>query len=77
MVYNMTKYLGVGVIRDGLPSPSQVKDYEKMFNDGIYLNVVASGVANKSALQSQVQVYLLIFALILLFYFALLKFLFY
>jgi len=56
MVYNLTTYLGVSIIRDGLPSGGQLPDFLRMIAEGIKLNFVMGGVANKAALQTKVQV---------------------
>jgi len=55
MVYNLTTYVGVGAIRDSIPSPSQAADYARMFAAGIQLTVVAGGSPNKTELAKQVQ----------------------
>jgi len=56
MVYNLTTYLGVSIIRDGLPSGGQLPDFLRMTAEGIKLNFVMGGVVNKAALQTRVQV---------------------
>eukprot|EP01113_Clastostelium_recurvatum_P042223 TRINITY_DN6825_c0_g1_i6.p1 TRINITY_DN6825_c0_g1~~TRINITY_DN6825_c0_g1_i6.p1 ORF type:complete len:660 (+),score=105.87 TRINITY_DN6825_c0_g1_i6:1377-3356(+) len=57
MVYNLTTYLGVGAIRDGMPFPNQVNDYARMFAKGIKLNTAVGGCANISQLRHQVQAF--------------------
>lgn len=54
MVLNLTKYLGVGAIRDSIPYSNQQSDYASMFASGIRLNVVAGGAPNKTSLSSSV-----------------------
>jgi len=56
MTFNLTTFLGVGVIRDGLPSSSQLSYFLKMVAQGIKLNKVMGGASDKTQLAAEVQV---------------------